>query len=289
MFWKLTVFAIVLLGVVSVAKSRRPLDRAIKRAKIQKFQKQAKLNGVKSFLKRFCEDQKYEDSTVCQKFFECKCGGDDNEGLFQCFARECNENAVDSFFCDWIKCKTDLESNEADDECTLGHCETYKESLDVGEKAICTKIKFWKAMKECRPKGKGRKNARNDCINQICADGSYKEECDGKLFWKNMSKCYKNFRGPQNITQREECQKQLCDSNDSNEKSCKQIAFWKNVRECRCNERDENLECRKRNTAEEVKDCLSNLCEDEGCENPYCKYFNKQNKNTNKNCIDRCA
>ena len=273
MLWKFTVFAMVLFAVVSAAKARRPLDRAIKRAKIQKFQKQAKMNGVKSFLKRFCENQEYQDSTVCQKFFECKCGND-NDGLFECFARDCNE--VPSFLCESIKCKTDLESNEADDECTLGLCETYQETLDVGEKAICTKIKFWKAMKECRPKGRGRKKERNDCINQICEDESYKEECDRKLFWKNMSECYKNFRGPQNKSQREECQQKLCDSNDSNEKSCKQIAFWKNVRECR-----------KNNMAEETKDCLSNLCEDEGCENPFCKYFNKQNSNTE--CIDPCA
>jgi len=232
------------------------------------------MNGVKSFLKRFCENEKYQDSTICQNFFECKCGND-NEGLFECFARECNE--ATSFFCESIKCKTDLESNEADDdECTLGHCETYKESLDVGEKAICEKIKFWKAMKECQPKGKGRWNARNDCINQICADGSYKEECDKKLFWKNMSECYKNFRGPQNRSQREECQERLCNSKDSNEKLCKQIAFWKNVRDCR-----------KKTMTEEAKDCLSNLCDDEGCENPFCKYFNKQNKNYE--CNDPCA
>ena len=294
MLWKLSVLAIVLVGVVSCTnsrtwkshrntdKSRGPMVKAINRAKIQNFQKRAQMNRVKSFLKRFCEKEEYQTSTVCSTFFKCKCGNGE-EGLFKCFAQECNEDK--SFFCDSMKCQTGVESNETEDDCTLATCDRYlgltpwskpNKTLDPSEAAICTKIRFWKTMKECRAKQKPGKNIRSICINQICSDGSmFKKECNKKLFWKNMSECYKNFTGPQYSKEREECQQQLCKSKDSNQKSCQQIAFWKNVRECR----KENWSGRK--------SCLSNLCEDKGCKNAFCKYFNRRNQNVK--CIDPCA
>jgi len=266
MLWKLTVLLIVLLVVVSAAKRRRPLDKAMNRARIQKFQKQAEMNRVKSFLKRFCEKEEYLSSTVCQTFFKCKCGNEDG-GLFECLARECNE--VTSFFCDSIKCKTDIENNDEEDECTLGKCETYKETLDVGETAICAKIKFWKTMKDCRRStGNTTDAVRDACIDQICSDGTFKEECNKKIFFKNISECYKQYPGRRNQSQREECRKALCESENSHEKWCKQMACMKQI-------------------AEGSKDCLSDLCKDRSCENPFCKYFSKRNQNVE--CIDRCG
>lgn len=237
-----------------------------------------KVNGVKFFLKRFCGNEEYKLSTICQTFFKCKCGGD-KDGLFECFAQEClpNQDGANSFFCDSVKCKTEVENNEGnDDTCTLAACEKYNQTLDVGEAAICNKIKFWQMMKDCQSKGRRRKSTKDTCTDQICTNASFKEECDKRIFWKNIRECYKNFTGSGGRSQREECKERVCESADANDKACDRMAFWKNVRDCR------------KKSLMDSKDCISDLCQEESCDNQFCKYLNKTNGG-NMECDDECA
>jgi len=193
MLFKISILAFVILGAFQSSESRRfkPLDKSPKRKMMHK------MNGVKFFLKRFCSKEEYKLSSICQTFFKCKCGND-KDGLFQCFAQEClpGQDGADSFFCDSVKCKTAVESNEAEeDDCTLSACEKYNQTLDVGEAAICNKIKFWKAMKECKSKGKRRRSFRDECADQVCTDPSFKEECSLRVFLKRIKECRKNHPG----------------------------------------------------------------------------------------------
>ena len=274
MLLKLAIFAFIFLGTFSVFESRRftPLGKSSKRKMMQK------VNGVKFFLKRFCDNEEYKLSTICQTFFKCKCG-DDNDGLFECFAKEClpNQDGENSFFCDSLKCKTAVENNEAeDDTCTLAACERYNQTLDVGEAAICNKINFWKSMKDCQSKGRRRKSARDACTDQICTNASFKEECGKRLFMKKIRECNKNHTGPGRRSQREECKEIVCESDDANAKACEQMAFWKKVKDC------------WKKSLMESKDCIANLCQEEGCDNRVCKYLNKANGG-NMECHDECA
>ena len=271
---KIAIFIALFLGTFSLSESRkfRQSNKFSKRKMMQK------VNGVKFFLKRFCDKEDYKLSSICQTFFKCNCG-DDKDGLFECFAKEClpNQDGADSFFCESVKCKTAVESNETeDDDCTLEACDKYNQTLDVGEAAICNKIKFWKAMKECKSKGKRRTSSRDACVDQICTDPNFKEECDRRVFWKNIKECHKNHRGRGRKEQREECKERVCESDDAHEKACDRMAFWKQVKDCR-----------KKNLTDS-KDCISDLCQEESCDNQFCKLLNKSNGG-NMECEDECS
>ena len=269
MLFKLAIIAFVILGALPSSESRRfkPLDKSPKRKMMHK------MNGVKFFLKRFCGKEEYKVSSICQTFFKCKCGND-KDGLFQCFAQEClpGQDGADSFFCDSVKCKSAVESNEAEeDDCTLSACERYNQTLDAGEAAICNKIKFWKAMKECKSKGKRRRSFRDECADQVCTDPSFKEECGLRAFLKRIKECRKNHPGRTGREQREECKEKVCESVDAHEKACDWMAFRKKIKDCY-----------------EDEDCISNLCQDEGCDNHYCRNFHNKNGG-NMECDDECS
>lgn len=258
---KFAVFAIFHLSEISSAVSKEQ----------RRLNKKAENIYSKSFLSQFCHKGHYKDSALCQQFFTCDCNKRQT-GLFECFEDQCDNTK--SFFCEFVRCKIEENSNGDDAQCSLDVCEKY--NLDDDEKALCSEIRFSKAMKDCQAAESGSKTVRqNMCLERICESKAedFPEQCEKRLLAKLLEQCGKDFRTK---SQHMECQTKVCESANTHDESCQEIVFWSKVGKCT-----------KGKGATQKDRCIGDICQDESCDNQFCKKVKR--RNPKDNCVDVCA